>query len=366
MSRLRQYVGLPDQAFSILGPRRVPNIPTPAHNTNSSIAISTSVGFRFLEAKHYDEAVEGLQADISMSLADVISNDAASVKRVEKSVDRTHAWLRDTVETKGAERTSPLFATIPPLESEKLHFYLSDLEEDFRPQVSGLAVHAPATTVALSQSLRQLPIICLSDPSTPRAVLSAIHTGIDMITVPFVTRASEHGIALSFSFPGSLDSSNQPLGIDFWSSGHETDMSPLSPGCKCYACQRHHRAYLHHLLQANEMVAWTLLQIHNFAIIDSFFHDIRQSIERGTFEEDIKTFERAYEFELPDLTGQGPRIRGYQAKSVGGGEPRRNPRAYGKLDDQVQKLAEAESGIATPEGDAMEMEEHGLAKRVDE
>lgn len=301
-----------------------------------------------------------------MSVADVISNDAASVKRIEKSVDRTHAWLRDTVEARGQEETSPLFASIPPLEPEKLSFYLSDMEDDFRSQVSGLTVYTPATTLALSESLRHLPVICLSNPSTPQAVLSAIHTGIDMITVPFVTRASEHGIALCFSFPGSPESSNQPLGIDFWSSGHEKDLSPLSPGCECYACQRHHRAYLHHLLQANEMVAWTLLQIHNFTIIDSFFDNIRQSIERGTFEDDVKTFERAYESEMPELTGQGPRIRGYQAKSVGGGEPKRNPKAYGKLDDQVQKLAEAESGIATPQGDAMEIEEHGLAKRVDE
>lgn len=300
-----------------------------------------------------------------MSFADVISNDAASAKRIEKSVDRTHAWLRDTVETEQAAKASPLFASIPPLEPEKLSFYLSDIEDDFRPQVSGLAVHTPATTVGFSQSLRQLPTICLSDPSTPLAVLSAIHTGIDMITVPFVTRASEHGIALRFTFPGSPESHNQPLGEDFWSSGHETDLSPLSPGCKCYACQRHHRAYLHHLLQANEMVAWTLLQIHNFAIIDSFFDNVRQSIERGTFEDDVKTFERAYESEMPKLSGQGPRVRGYQAKSVGRGEPKRNPKAYGKLDDQVQKLAEAESGTATPDGDAMEIEAHGLASRVD-
>ena len=349
-----------------MGPRRIPSIPTPAHNTNSSIAISTSVGFRFLEAKHYDEAVESLQADISISLADVITHNAISAKRMEKSADRTHAWLRDTVEAHGQEAKSPLFASIPPLEPEQLSFYLSDIEEDFRSHLSGLAVYNPAVVVGLTDALRQLPAICLNNPATPQAVLSAIHTGVDMITIPFVTHASEHGIALSFSFPGSpeIASKPQPLGIDFWSPDHNTDLSPLSLECTCYACSRHHRAYVAHLLQANEMVGWTLLQIHNFAIIDSFFSSIRQSIARGTFEGDVKTFERAYEPELPQLTGQGPRIRGYQAKSVGGGEPKRNPKAYGKLDDQVQKLAEAESGVATPEGDAMDIEEHGLAKRV--
>ncbi|KEF54802.1 uncharacterized protein A1O9_09244 [Exophiala aquamarina CBS 119918] len=365
-SRLRQYTGLPDQALSLLGPRRLPSILTPAHNTNSSIAISTSVGFRFLDVKHYDEAVQSLQADISMSLADVITHDVVSAKRMEKSADRTHAWLRDTIEASNQNPKAPLFASIPPLEPEQLSFYLSDIEEDFRPHLSGLAVYNPAIIMGLTDSLRRLPVVCLSDPATPQAVLSAIHTGVDMITVPFVTRASEHGIALCFSFPGSPETPNQPLGIDFWSPDHNTDLSALSPGCSCYACSRHHRAYLAHLLQASEMVAWTLLQIHNFAIIESFFSSIRQSIARGTFEDDIKTFGRAYDSEMPQSTGQGPRIRGYQAKSVGGGEPKRNPRAYGKLDDQVQKLAEAASGIAAPEGDAMDIEEHGLAKRVEE
>ncbi len=32
------------------------------------------------------------------------------------------------------------------------------------------------------------------------------------------------------------------------------DKRPLLPGCKCHACARHTRAYVHHLLQANEML----------------------------------------------------------------------------------------------------------------
>ncbi|KIX09660.1 uncharacterized protein Z518_00741 [Rhinocladiella mackenziei CBS 650.93] len=364
-SPLRRYIGLPDRCLSILGPRRVPSIPCPAHNTNSSIAISTSVGFGFLEAEQYHEAIRTLKADISTSLADLIATETASVKRFEKSADRTHAWLRDSIEARGAQTSSPFFASVPPLEPERLSLYFSDLQDEYKSRISGLCIYLPSSVAELPQSLRQTPTMCLSDPLTPQALLVAIHQGVDLMTVPFVTRSSEHGIALSFLFPGSSDTQTKPLGTDLWSTTHATDLSPLSPDCTCYSCTRHHRAYVHHLLQANEMLAWTLLQIHNYTVIESFFHSVRQSIARGTFKEDINTFGRTYEFEIPKQTGQGPRVRGYQMKSVGGGEPKKNPKVYGKLDDQVQKLAEAESGIATPDGSAEDVEAHGWAQKLE-
>ncbi|KAI1615190.1 queuine tRNA-ribosyltransferase [Exophiala viscosa] len=362
-SPLRRYIGLPDQCLSVLGPRRVPNIIPPAHNTNSSLAISTSVGFRFLELEQYNEAVKALKADVAASMADLIAKEDASQKRIARSIDRTHAWLRDSIQNR-EEDSTPFLASIPPLELQLLSLYLADIRDEYRRHISGLCIYSPMTMAGLPDDLRRLPTICLSDPASPQALLSAIHAGIDLITVPFVTQSSEHGIALSFSFPGPTEGPNAPLGTDLWSPVHATDLSPLSPNCKCYSCTRHHRAYVHHLLQANEMLAWTLLQIHNYTIIDSFFEDIRQSIQQGTFDTDVETFNRAFEPEIPKQTGQGPRVRGYQMKSVGGGESRKNPKAYGKLDDQVQKLAEAESGVATPDGDANDIAEHGLASKI--
>lgn len=92
-----------------------------------------------------------------------------------------------------------------------------------------------------------------------------------------------------------------------WSASYSTDLSPLVPGCGCYTCRNHHRAYIRHLLHAKEMLAWTLLQIHNYRTVDAFFDAVRESIRRGTFEEDVRTFERTYASALPEQTGQGPR-----------------------------------------------------------
>ncbi|RVX67339.1 hypothetical protein B0A52_09120 [Exophiala mesophila] len=369
-SILRRYIGLPQQCLSILGPRRVPVLPAPAHNTNSSIAISTSVGFRFLEAQDYNESLDTLKADISLSLADVITKDTPSSKRIEKSADRTHAWLRDWVDSRqGKPGAGSTFASIPALPEQRLSFYLSDLQDEFEPHVSGLALYSSSTIPSLTPSLRSKPMIGLDDPATPQEVLARVHNGTDLLTVPFITQASERGIALTFTYPGTPDSTPKPLGIDLWSTIHATDTSALSPSCPCYTCTRHHRAYVHHLLQANEMVGWTLLQIHNFRITDTFFASVRTSIANDTFDQDNANFERTYESEMPQTTGHGPRVRGYQAASVGGGEPKLNAKAWGKVDDQVQKLAEAQaagadSTLASLDGDAMEIEEHGLGSRT--
>jgi hypothetical protein len=55
------------------------------------------------------------------------------------------------------------------------------------------------------------------------------------------------------------------------------------------------------------------------------------------------------------------RLRGYQFKSKGGGEPKKNPKGYNKLDDMAaEAIAEAE--LPSPDVDAMQLEEHGFGK----
>ena len=320
-----------------------------------------------MDVEDYINAVQELRPDIAISMADVITAETASAKRVEKSADRSHAWLRDTLGASESEVTasSAIFASIPPIEKEQQSFYLADLSEEFKPQVSGLTIYDPASVYAIPKAISLLPRFCLFEPLSPHALLDAISVGVDMMSVPFVATFSEHGIAFSFTFPGLKGMPERPLGLDMWSTDHATDPSPLFPGCKCYACTRHHRAYVHHLLQAKEMLAWSLIQVHNHAMMDAFFEAVRASIASGTFDDDVKIFTHAYSAAMPDKTGEGPRIRGYQAKSVGGGEPKKNAKAYGRLDDAVQKLAEAESGIATPTVDAKGLEEQGFAEKAD-
>lgn len=369
-SPLRSFTGLPQRCLSILGPRRIPRVQTPAQSTDNSIAVSTSVGFSKLDLKDYNDATDRLKADVVVSLADIADADRISMKRMERMADRTHAWLRDTVKARRSGHvTDELFATVLPLEAEEQQLYLSDLEDDYRPDLQGLVLHHPQSAPIIPQQIQHLPRFCVYDPPNPSSVLHAISRGVDLITTPFVTATTEQGIAFTFTFPAPSAAGQEQLslGADMWSTENASDVSPLAPDCTCYTCSRHHRAYLHHLLQAKEMLAWTLLQIHNFHIMDQFFSAIRSSVKADAFTADAAAFKDRYEEEF--LVGEGkkrgPRIRGYQMKSVGrGGDPKKekawgrfrdsnvtsgsqSPSVVGVENDQARKVVEAiESGVA--------------------
>ncbi len=58
------------------------------------------------------------------------------------------------------------------------------------------------------------------------------------------------------------------------------DLSPLVSGCSCYACRKHTRAYVHHLLATKEMLAKVLLVGHNLHHYQVFFESIALAIDQ--------------------------------------------------------------------------------------
>lgn len=318
-SALRKFTCFPEELLLVLGPRRVPPISTPPMNTNNSIAIMTAFGFRQLDADQYVEAVQKLRPDIVIGLADLVVGQQPGYKRRGKMVDRTHAFTMHATDNLYGQAVpeenhsrSAYFAPVLPLDNAEQMIYLDELENDLRPHISGLALYEPESLSVLPECLGDLPRLLFSEPATPQDVLREVSLGADLLTVPFIGVTSDAGVALEFTFPPSVPterstSEAQPLGFDLWSSVHTFDTSPLVKGCQCYTCRNHHRAYLHHLLTAKEMLAWTLLQIHNHHMMDTFFRAIRESIRQGTFETEVHAFQRFYASEFPKQTGQGPR-----------------------------------------------------------
>jgi len=234
-------------------------------------------------------------------------------------VDRTHAWTQEALEklygesvAEDAKSKTAFFAPILPLDNAQQSLYLEDLESEFRWDISGLALYESASLELVPESLASLPRLLFSEPETPHHILREVSLGADLLTTPLLGVSSDSGIALNFTFPapsGLKDSSSerQPFGADIWGSEYTTDTSSLGEGCSCYACKNYHRAYIHHLLTAKEMTAWALLQIHNFHVMDLFFAGIRDSIQRGAYEDDVLTFNRVYASSMPESSGQGPR-----------------------------------------------------------
>ncbi|KAF2496765.1 tRNA-guanine transglycosylase [Lophium mytilinum] len=373
-SSLRDFIALPKDTLLVVGARRIPCIPCPTANTNSALSIYTSVGFRQISAEDYAAASQKIRPDIVVGLADIpYGQPQPGLKRIDKMSDRTEEWTKELVsQTHGLDKTvkAPrasyqIFAPILPLTKELQTWYLDHLIDDMLDDISGLAIYDAHFLADLPAQVKDLPRLSFDAPSSPGAVLYQISLGMDIFTIPFITEATDAGISLDFTFPppksevsGGEDAGGKDtLGVDMWQSEHALSVTPLSINCSCYACTKHHRAYVQHLLSAKEMLGWVLIQIHNHAIMDSFFAGIRESIARGTFDQDKLAFEAFYEPELPEKSGQGPRVRGYQFKS-GQNETKKNPAAYKVLNVPEESSSEA----PTPDAVAADLEKIGFAE----
>ncbi|KAI9828375.1 MAG: hypothetical protein M1832_002803 [Thelocarpon impressellum] len=371
-SPLRRFISLQDDALLVLGPRRIAAIPCPSPNTNAGISVLTSVGFSQLRAEDYAEAVQMLAPDIVVGMADVVHGQAPGNRRILKMEERTASWTEQMADAIAAQapstktagmdavlpmdidgcpplRRSAFFAPVIPVSREEQKYYLYRLQEDMVGQLSGLAIYDSSSIAELHDGLLSLPRLGVGAPESPHRVLRDVSLGMDLFTLPFVGASTDAGIALDVTFPPpqngdavrDVSQTMKPMAIDMWEQSHAADLSPLRKGCGCYACTKHHRAYVQHLMVAKEMLGWVLLQIHNLQVMDDFFTGVRASISGGTFEEGRSAFELAYEEKLPEKTGEGPRIRGYQFKTSGAGEAKKNAPAYRTLDDGRDNLADA-------------------------
>ena len=61
--------------------------------------------------------------------------------------------------------------------------------------------------------------------------------------------------------PGSHRVLPSTIMLDMWKVHYRADSRPLSNLCACSTCQRHSRAYIHHLLKTKEMLAQVLLPL---------------------------------------------------------------------------------------------------------
>ena len=297
-------------------------MPCPANNTDKSISILSSYGFGSLAIDDYINAVVRLRPDIALVLGDVVLEDSVVTrvvgpKRKERMVERTFSWtkaLMSALDESSKNGQSPaLFAPILPVDKELQRQYLFEFHEneDWGSKVKGLVLYESTSLEAIPSEMSHLPRLLLSNPSTPQAILRSVAVGTDLFTLPFITTATDAGIALTFEFPApsheSTKSGKLALGVNVWESSAAMRLEPLERDCHCYTCSSHHRAYIHHLLLAKEMLAWVLLQVHNHSVLDRFFKGVRESIQDGRLEESIENFEKLYEDSLPVSSGLGPR-----------------------------------------------------------
>ncbi len=109
---------------------------------------------------------------------------------------------------------------------------------------------------------------------TPEDLVECVARGVDMFDCVLPTRMGRNGSALTRT--GRLNLRNARFA---------DDPAPLEEGCTCYTCTHFSRAYLRHLVVANEILGLHLLTLHNLHLLLTIARELREAILQGRFEE---------------------------------------------------------------------------------
>ena len=109
---------------------------------------------------------------------------------------------------------------------------------------------------------------------TPVNILEAVHRGVDLFDCVMPSRNARHGTL--FTWQGIRNLNNEK---------YIYDNGPVDPECGCPTCRLHSRAYVRHLLRANELLAHRLTVQHNLYFYNTLMERIREALDNGTFEE---------------------------------------------------------------------------------
>ncbi len=107
---------------------------------------------------------------------------------------------------------------------------------------------------------------------TPGNIIEGVHRGIDFFDCVMPSRNGRHGHL--FTWGGVMNLNNQR---------YARDGSPIDPDCDCPVCRRYSRAYIRHLLKAQEPLALRLMVAHNLYFYNTLMQRIRDALNAGTF-----------------------------------------------------------------------------------
>lgn len=232
-----------------------------------------------------------LGADIAMCF-DECSPYPCSYKEALKAVERTSRWA-ERCQKKHTREDQALFGIIQGSVFDDLRSKsakeISSLGFDGYA-IGGLSVGEPKEDMykMLEHTDKLLPqdkVRYLMGVGAPEDLVEGVRCGVDMFDCVLPTRIARHGTA--FTHKGKLVVRNATYAEDF---------SPLDPECDCYVCRNYSRAYLRHLIKAEEMLAHRLLTYHNLYFLIKLMEKIRKHINDGDFAGFYEEFYHYYSF----------------------------------------------------------------------
>ncbi|MDD3654226.1 MAG: tRNA guanosine(34) transglycosylase Tgt [Desulfotomaculaceae bacterium] len=119
---------------------------------------------------------------------------------------------------------------------------------------------------------------------SPDCLVEGVARGIDMFDCVLPTRLARNGTVLTRH--GKLVVRNAEYARDF---------TPFDRDCSCYACQNYSRAYVRHLIKANEILGIRLTTIHNLYFVLELMKELREAIREGSILKYKDSFLKGYQ-----------------------------------------------------------------------
>jgi len=124
---------------------------------------------------------------------------------------------------------------------------------------------------------------------SPDALIEGVIRGIDMFDCVLPTRIARNGTCMTST--GRLVIRN---------SQYANDYRPLDEHCDCKVCRTYTRAYIRHLVKANETFGFRLTTYHNLYFLIKLMERVRQAIREDRLLEFKEEFFEQYGFNKPD------------------------------------------------------------------
>jgi queuine tRNA-ribosyltransferase len=230
--------------------------------------------------EHSIAVQEALGSDIAVVLDQPVAPHASSRREVAAAMVRTHSWAERCLSAH-KRPDQALFGIVQ-----------GGLEPDLRAESTGVIAGMPFDGICIgglagdesaAQRRAALDVVVplLADDPRPRYLmglgspadlLDAVDAGIDMFDSVLPARIARNGTV--WTPEGRLNLRNTRF-LD--------DPEPLQEGCRCRACRKFSRAYLAHLLRAEELLFYRLATLHNLTYLADFMARIRHALAQGKF-----------------------------------------------------------------------------------
>lgn len=250
----------------------------------------------FLSPEGAMEIQNALGSDIMMAF-DECPPYPATYEYMKSSVERTSRWAERCLQAHARPENQGLFGIVQGGEFEEFRKQSAkDLVSlDFPGYaIGGLSVGEPKDIMnrVLEFTTPLLPADkprYLMGVGSPDSLIDGAIRGVDMFDCVLPTRIARNGTLMTSE--GRLIVKN---------AKYERDFGPLDPNCDCYACKNYSRAYIRHLIRANETFGLRLTSYHNLYFLLNLMEKVREAIRNDRLGDFREEFFEQYGFNKPN------------------------------------------------------------------